>query len=782
MSLTGLLVLSADVQVVPVADLAEGVRDRLAADDGGRTLTRPHVRASSAVVDDALADLLSEFVTPSTVVDAVLRYSARRSLDPERVLDNSYPALRGCVDSGYLVAPDAPQARAHQDLYQPGDRVRGGVVVARLQALEDTEVYRVVGDDGRLAALKVLRPGSPAAAQLSFGREAEVLRSLGGRLAPGLLDEWTDGERRCLLMEWCEGVPVTTAAGSIRASPGSDAGLLDLARRLTRSYAALHAHGVVHGDVHPGNAVVAPDGTVRLLDFGLAELLGDPRAGHPARGAAPPYLAPDHAAALLAGRRPGPADTASDQFSLGAVLYEMFTGRSHVDFSIDDRASLEQIVAAPPLAFTRRGRTPWPDVERALARALAKDADRRFPTVGGLAEALHAAALPAPPLVHSGGVASLLDAVLSAAGPGGSWYEHGIPTAPLCSVAYGSAGLAAALHHVALLRDDGGTMRLADEWVLRATAGASHPDAFHDAGLDITDAVIGPVTPFHRVSGVHAVQALISQSLADVGSRQGAVDAFVRHSHAPGDGFDLTLGRTGSFLIAALLLEAMRGEEHVDLGALTSLGAETLAGLWRWLDSLAPVAEARELPLLGIAHGWSGMLLATLRWCRAAHVDLPPAIGARLDQVAGLARAEGDALWWPWSTSAQSSMRGWCNGSAGVVHLWIEAHTALADERWLRLAEGAARHATVIDHRLPQLCCGLAGQAYAALAMYRHTGEAEWLRKGRDLAEAAATVASLARDDCTPGSLHKGELGVAALAADLERPEEATMPFFGPAG
>jgi serine/threonine-protein kinase len=67
--------------------------------------------------------------------------------------------------------------------------------------------------------------------------------------------------------------------------------------------------------------------------------------------------------------------------------------------------------------------------------------------------------------------------------------------------------------------------------------------------------------------------------------------------------------------------------------------------------------------------------------------------------------------------------------------------------------------------------------------MYRHTGEAEWLRRGRDLADtAAAGVTALVRDDCISGSLHKGELGIAVLAADLERPEEATMPFFGPVG
>jgi len=705
-------------------------------------------------------------------------------LDPERVLDDSFTALRWCANNGYLVDPNSPHAREHRDMHKPGERVEGGVVLACLQALEDTEIYRIRRDDGQLAALKVLRPDSSTAAQISFRREKEVLRRLDGNLAPHLIDEGANGECPWVVMEWCEGLPVTTAAGLVRASRGSDARLLDLARRLATSYSELHARGVAHGDVHPGNAIVAPDETIRLLDFGLAEFLDVPDAEHPARGGAPPYLAPDHAEALLTGRPPSPAGIGSDQFSLGAVLYEIFTGTTYVDFSIDDRASLHQIATAPPLAFTRRGRSGWPDVERALARALEKDPGKRFRTVGGLADALAAAAPPAPPLIHSdGGVTSLLTTVLSAAGPGGSWYEHGIPTAPLCSVAYGTGGLAAALHHVALLRDDADLMRLADEWALRAAAGAEHPNAFLDPGLDITDNIIGPVTPFHRVSGVHAVQALISHALSDIGSRQSAVDAFVQRSRAPEDGFDLTLGRTGSLLTAAMLVEAMQGDSDVDLTALKTLGNDTLAELWRWLDALPPVADAAELRLLGIAHGWSGMLFATLRWCHAAPAELPAGLGARLDQVAELAQTVGDGRRWPWSTVGSSWMRGWCNGTAGMVHLWTEAHAALADESWLRVAEGTARHATVIDHQLPQLCCGLAGQAYAGLAMYRHTGEAEWLRRGRDLADtAAAGITELVRDDCISGSLHKGELGIALLAADLERPEEATMPFFGPAG
>jgi serine/threonine-protein kinase len=176
-------------------------------------------------------------------------------------------------------------------------------------------------------------------------------------------------------------------------------------------------------------------------------------------------------------------------------------------------------------------------------------------------------------------------------------------------------------------------------------------------------------------------------------------------------------------------------------------------------------------------------LLASLRWRRAVVTVPPPAIAERLEQLASLAERDGRGLRWPWSTAGHSAARGWCNGSAGLVHLWTAAHTAFGDERWLRMAEGAAWHASAREGIIPQLCCGLAGQAYAHLELYRHSGERHWLTLARQLADAAAAgLDTPAGTMCVSGSLHKGDVGVAVLAADLERPEEASMPFFGPAG
>ncbi len=289
----------------------------------------------------------------------------------------------------------------------------------------------------------------------------------------------------------------------------------------------------------------------------------------------------------------------------------------------------------------------------------------------------------------------------------------------------------------------------------------------------------GRVTPFHRRSGLHAVQALISHSLDNAQARQEALDGYVTESRQPCPNIDLVLGRTGTLLGASILYEAIAGARQTDMTGLVELGNDTLRGIWAELDRLPPIAEGTQQRCLGIAHGWAGFLLATMRWCRAAGVARPHALEERLIELAEMAIPTGAGARWPWTNEGTTSVPGWCNGSAGYVHLWTTAHTTFQDDRWADLAERAAWDAYVTP-ALAQLCCGLAGQAYALLTQYRHAGERRWLTAATELAvRAASDVLAGNAEGCVSGSLHKGEPGIAVLAADLNSPETAMMPFFG---
>lgn len=789
MTITEPLVLSPDVLVIRVSDLPAPVREEIG-DKGAFALTRARARATSSLVDEAVAELLREFRSPCTIVEAVIRYSRRLGLDPERTLTESYTTLRRCVTEGYLVAAGSEGAQLKEIGLAVGQRVASGAVVRCLHVLEDTELYQLALDDGRLAALKMLRPTRSAFGEGSLQRELEILRHLDGRVAPRLLEVGDTDGNPWLVLEWCDGVLVTTAAASLRraAEDAGQAELLRLCARVAGAYGELHELGVVHGDVHPGNVLVSPTGLVRLVDFGLAHLSsGD----HPPRGGVQSFFDPEYAAALRARRNPPPLSPLAEQYSVAALLYELFTGSPYVDFSIDPSELFRQIVEEKPLPFTRRGRRAWPEVEELLGRVLSKKSSDRLTSTAELARRLRAIDTPPAPrpagrIAGEGtGLEPVLAALVARVRPGGEWFERGLPTPPFCSVAYGSAGVAIALCRIAALRGDPELAALADEWAVRAAREAASPNAFTSEELELTEDMTGKVTPYHRLSGVHAVQALVSHTLNDVYTRQRSLDAFVAESRQPCEKLDVTLGRSGTLLVAAILLETVAATRYADLSEVLALGNETLTGLWAELAAVPPIPEETHVTYLGVAHGWAGMLLATLRWCRAAKVPRPPELEERLNQLAGLAQRVGLAVRWPW-TNAQarsgstSFMPGWCNGSAGHVYLWTTAHSVLGDERWLALAEQAAWDVYATPNRIAHLCCGLAGQAWALVDLYRHTGEQRWLTAAMEMGTRAATALVTPQPGMViPGSLHKGDVGVAVLAADLAVPEAAAMPLFG---
>ena len=188
---------------------------------------------------------------------------------------------------------------------------------------------------------------------------------------------------------------------------------------------------------------------------------------------------------------------------------------------------------------------------------------------------------------------------------------------------------------------------------------------------------------------------------------------------------------------------------------------------------------------LGIAHGWAGLLYVALRWHEVSGCSLPSNIEERLAELARLGRAKGDSIVWMSHNSMGGAksyyMPGWCNGTAGMVFLWLRAHAVLTGRKYLELAQRSGRDVLNTDGGNASLCCGLCGQAYALLALYRSTGDKEWLIG----AERAAHLASKRFHKYTGphrASLYKGELALLTLREDIRHPMESAMPFFEPEG
>ncbi len=367
---------------------------------------------------------------------------------------------------------------------------------------------------------------------------------------------------------------------------------------------------------------------------------------------------------------------------------------------------------------------------------------------------------------------------------------------PSASLYFGSAGIAYALYRMACATaatENAELLALADAWSARSIREIALEGAFFNSEIGLTAETMGNTSLFHSSGGVYLVQALIAQARGDFLLRDRAARAFTETSREATEKLDVTGGRAGSLLACAFLLGAVPvpvpSEEWQPMAMLRAFGDETSQMLWQTIDNFAPIREARELTNLGVAHGWAGLLYSILCWCDASHTPLPSNLGERLEQLEACAHPSGRGLRWPWDLTRgvndeYGSMPGWCNGSAGYVFLWTQAHKMFGEASFLELAEGAAWDAWETPNSLSNLCCGQAGQAYALLRLSRYTGESAWLSRAQDLSRSAVVSARNLHGNnvgelmSRPESLYKGELGVAVLAADLEQPQSACMPLF----
>ncbi len=249
------------------------------------------------------------------------------------------------------------------------------------------EVYEAV--DRRLdrtVAVKVLRPemGADRRFVARFHREARTA----ARLAhPGIVavhDYGQDGERVFLVLEHVAGRTLTEMVRRDgRPAPGRVA---EIGAEVADALAHAHARGVVHRDIAPGNVMVRDDGTVKVLDFGIAAAaISSGHGGSVTAHGTLAYAAPEVLASL-------PSDQRVDVYGLGAVLYELLAGDP--PFRGADVAARLQI-ATPPSLHRRDPAIPA-GLDETVLRCLSRSPDARDADAGSLAAELRRLAVYLP--------------------------------------------------------------------------------------------------------------------------------------------------------------------------------------------------------------------------------------------------------------------------------------------------------------------------------------------------------------------------------------------------
>ena len=268
---------------------------------------------------------------------------------------------------------------------------------ADLPQIPGHEVQEVLGRGGmgvvykarhvrlnRSVALKMLLTGAHASPESRerFLREAEAVAGLRHPNIVQVHDMGDQDGQPYFTMEFVEGGNLAQKLAGTPQPPRQAAALL---ATLAEAVQAAHQSGIVHRDLKPSNVLLTADGTPKISDFGLARRM-EGEAGLTWTGTAvgtPSYMAPEQAEA-----KPLTWGPAVDIYALGAILYELLTGRP--PFRAETAAeTLRQVISQDPVPPSRLNAKVPRDLETICLKCLEKDPHRRYASAAALAEDLH---------------------------------------------------------------------------------------------------------------------------------------------------------------------------------------------------------------------------------------------------------------------------------------------------------------------------------------------------------------------------------------------------------
>jgi serine/threonine protein kinase len=308
------------------------------------------------------------------------------------------------------VGPAAPRV----DGFGPLERVgRGGF--ASVYRAEDVHI-------GRVVAIKVLEhvDAFDPRSRDRFLRETRAMGRLSG--LPHVVDiyqaTFTDAGQPCIVMPFFAGGSLEDRLAATGPLPAGS--VVAVGVTIARAVDAAHRRGLSHRDIKPGNILIDDRGDVALADFGIA-VVEDAAASQRTRTA----LSPEHAAPerLVTPAEGAPPEAWGDQFSLASTLHMLLTGRP--PFGLVAELGLHEVlrrIVEAPAPSTGRDDVP-PSLDAALARALAKQPDARYPSASAFADALAATgvSLADPPVSAPADRSVAAAGALAAPGPRPDW-------------------------------------------------------------------------------------------------------------------------------------------------------------------------------------------------------------------------------------------------------------------------------------------------------------------------------------------------------------------------
>lgn len=252
------------------------------------------------------------------------------------------------------------------------------------------------------ALLKVVpRTSEDALARVrAFERQAVLLRELEDACGRRYLAHATTEKTVWLLERWVEGVTMWRRSGPLRSSPQDPEARLRFLQdieKMVRIVMRVHDCGVLHGDLQPTHFIVDRTDAVHIVDFEVAVRIDEADGGY--RGGLVHYASPETAHRLLRGGTDIPLDQSSEIYSLGVVLFVLYTGRTPAWYGMDPtddgleaprHVRLQAIAEARVRTFADVGLPDFPELARILEGCLQGDPARRYGSFRELAQVVQA--------------------------------------------------------------------------------------------------------------------------------------------------------------------------------------------------------------------------------------------------------------------------------------------------------------------------------------------------------------------------------------------------------
>lgn len=225
----------------------------------------------------------------------------------------------------------------------------------------------------QLVAIKMLHPrfGNNPALRERFRQEAIMLSSLNHPNIVKFLNYVENDQGIFLIMEYVEGM---TLEDFINKKNGLivESKAVPMINQILDAFEYAHRHGVVHRDIKPSNILLGNDGSIKVLDFGIAQIISESGEAESTRAGSIEYMSPEQA-------RGQHLDTRSDIYSLGVLLYQMLTGRAPYDINSLSPIEIKRSIVEFPL---ERMKNIYPHVSDGMQyvvdQATQKNPSRRF--------------------------------------------------------------------------------------------------------------------------------------------------------------------------------------------------------------------------------------------------------------------------------------------------------------------------------------------------------------------------------------------------------------------